>query len=116
MAEVWLGVDRVLGRTVAVKTLLSQYAGDAHFIERFRREAQSAARLNHPNVVGVYDTGSDDGTHYIVMEFVEGRTLADFLASGGRLLPERAVELAGAVCVALAEAHRAGIVHRDIKP
>jgi eukaryotic-like serine/threonine-protein kinase len=116
MAQVFKGTDTVLGRAVAIKILAPQYAKDQSFVDRFRREAQSAARLNHPNVVGVYDTGSDDGTHYIVMEFVEGRTLADFLSSGGSLLPERAVELASSVCVALSEAHKAGIVHRDIKP
>jgi beta-lactam-binding protein with PASTA domain/tRNA A-37 threonylcarbamoyl transferase component Bud32 len=116
MAQVYKGTDTVLGRPVAIKILAPQYAKDQSFVDRFRREAQSAARLNHPNVVGVYDTGSDDGTHYIVMEFVEGRTLADFLSSGGSLLPERAVELASSVCVALSEAHKAGIVHRDIKP
>jgi serine/threonine-protein kinase len=116
MAQVFKGTDTVLGREVAIKILSLQYAKDQSFVDRFRREAQAAARLNHPNVVGVYDTGSDDGTHYIVMEFVEGRTLADFLSSGGSLLPERAVELASSVCVALSEAHKAGIVHRDIKP
>jgi serine/threonine protein kinase len=116
MAQVFKGTDTVLGRPVAIKILAPQYAKDPSFVERFRREAQSAARLNHPNVVGVYDTGSDDGTHYIVMEYIEGRTLADFLSNGGRLLPERAVELASSVCVALSEAHKAGIVHRDIKP
>jgi eukaryotic-like serine/threonine-protein kinase len=116
MAQVYKGTDTVLGRPVAIKILAPQYAKDQSFVDRFRREAQSAARLNHPNVVGVYDTGSDDGTHYIVMEYVEGRTLADFLSSGGSLLPERAVELASSVCVALSEAHKAGIVHRDIKP
>ena len=116
MAQVFRGTDTVLGRAVAIKVLAPQYAKDQSFVDRVRREAQSAARLNQPNVVGVFDTGSDDGTHYIVMEFVEGRTLADFLSHGGRLLPERAVELAGSVCSALADAHRAGIVHRDIKP
>ncbi len=116
MAEVYLGRDRVLGRTIAVKTLLVQFAGDPHFIARFRREAQSAAALNHPNIVGVYDTGSDDGTHYIVMEYIEGRTLRDVIREEGPLLPERAAELAGDVCAALAFAHSHGIVHRDVKP
>ena len=116
MAEVYLGRDRVLGRTVAVKTLLLQFASDPHFIARFRREAQSAAALNHPNIVGVYDTGSDDGTHYIVMEYIEGRTLRDLIREEGPLLPERAAELAGDVCAALAFAHSHGIVHRDVKP
>src|ERR1041384_5584719 len=93
MAEVYLGRDRVLGRTVAVKTLLAQFAGDPHFIERFRREAQSAAALNHPNIVSVYDTGSSDGRHYIVMEYVEGRTLRDVIRDEGPLLPERVAEI-----------------------
>jgi serine/threonine-protein kinase len=116
MAEVYLGRDRVLGRTIAVKILLTQFAGDPHFIARFRREAQSAAALNHPNIVGVYDTGSDDGTHYIVMEFIEGRTLREVIREEGPLLPERAAEIAGDVCAALAFAHSHGIVHRDVKP
>jgi len=116
MAEVYLGRDRVLGRTIAVKTLLVQFAGDPHFIARFRREAQSAAALNHPNIVGVYDTGSDDGTHFIVMEYIEGRTLRDVIREEGPLLPERAAEIAGDVCAALAFAHSHGIVHRDVKP
>jgi serine/threonine protein kinase len=116
MAQVYRGTDTVLGRAVAIKMLAPQYAKDQSFVDRFRREAQAAARLNQPNVVGVYDTGSDDGIHYIVMEYVEGRTLADFLSRGGRLLPERAIELTEAVCLALTDAHRAGIVHRDIKP
>jgi serine/threonine-protein kinase len=116
MAEVYLGRDRVLGRTIAVKTLLQQFAGDPHFIARFRREAQSAAALNHPNIVGVYDTGSDDGTHYIVMEYIEGRTLRDIIREEGPLLPERAAEIAGDVCAGMAFAHSHGIVHRDVKP
>ena len=116
MAEVYLGRDRVLGRTIAVKTLHVQFAGDPQFIARFRREAQSAAALNHPNIVGVYDTGSDDRTHYIVMEYIEGRTLRDVIREEGPLLPERAAEIAGDVCAALAFAHSHGIVHRDVKP
>ncbi len=116
MAEVFKGTDTVLGRPVAIKVLAPQYAQDDGFVSRFRREAQAAARLNHPNLVGVYDTGSDDGTHYIVMEYVEGRTLAEFLAGGGRLMPERAIELAESVCRALDFAHRQGVIHRDIKP
>ena len=89
MAEVYRGIDPVLNRTVAIKVLLPQFARDASFVERFRREAQAAARLNHPNIVGVFDTGSDDGTQFIVMEFIEGRTLADFLAAGRRPTPSR---------------------------
>jgi len=116
MAEVFLGRDRVLGRTVAVKTLHRQYATDPSFIERFRREAQSAAALNHPHVVGVYDTGSDDGTYYIVMEYVEGNTLRDQIRAEGPLLPERAAEIAAEVCEGLDYAHSRGIIHRDVKP
>ncbi|MFN2615060.1 MAG: Stk1 family PASTA domain-containing Ser/Thr kinase [Actinomycetota bacterium] len=116
MAQVWLGKDRVLGRTVAVKCLLTQYSGDPHFIERFRREAQNAASLNHPNIVGVYDTGSDDGTHYIVMEYVKGKTLRDVIREEGPLLPERVAEIGAEVCAGLSFAHQHGIVHRDIKP
>jgi serine/threonine-protein kinase len=116
MAEVFLGRDRVLGRTIAVKTLLTQYGGDPHFIERFRLEAQHAAALNHPNIVSVYDTGSDNGTHYIVMEYVEGKTLRDIIREEGPLLPERVAEIGADVCAGLSFAHSHGIVHRDIKP
>ena len=115
MARVYRGTDTVLGRLVAVKVLSAQYIDDANFVTRFRREAQAAARLNHPNLVQVYDTGSDDGVHYIVMEYVDAKTVADLL-SGGRIMPNRAVELAEAVCDALAVAHAHGVIHRDIKP
>src|SRR6266545_508629 len=93
MATVYLGTDRVLGRTVAVKVLSPRYASDQGFVARFRREAQAAARLNHAGVVSVYDTGSDGDIHWIVMEHVQGRTLADVLAQEGHLLPERAAEI-----------------------
>jgi serine/threonine-protein kinase len=116
MARVYRGTDTVLGRPVAVKVLSPQFAEDANFVTRFRREAQAAARLNHPNLVQVYDTGSDDGVHYIVMEYVQARTVADYLAGGGRIMPQRAVELAEAVCDALGVAHAQGVIHRDVKP
>jgi serine/threonine-protein kinase len=116
MARVYRGTDLVLGRPIAVKVLSSRYADDGNFVSRFRREAQAAARLNHPNLVQVYDTGSDDGVHYIVMEYVDAKTLADYLAGGGRIMPDRAVELAEAVCDALSVAHAQGVIHRDIKP
>ena len=120
MAEVHRGRDVRLGRDVAIKLLRADLARDPTFQTRFRREAQSAASLNHPAIVAVYDTGEDgtDGTvaPYIVMEYVEGRTLRDLLAAEGRLLPQRALEIAGQICAALEQAHRAGIVHRDIKP
>jgi beta-lactam-binding protein with PASTA domain/predicted Ser/Thr protein kinase len=116
MAEVYRGFDPVLNRTVAIKILLPQFARDASFVERFRREAQAAARLNHPNIVGVFDTGADGDTQYIVMEFIEGRTLADFMAAGRRPTPVQAAEIARKICGALAAAHGQGVIHRDIKP
>src|SRR6478609_5487741 len=120
MAEVYLAHDTRLGRTVAVKTLRTDMARDPSFQARFRREAQSAASLNHPAIVAVYDTGEDyiDGISipYIVMEYVEGSTLRELLHSGRRLLPERALEMTIGILQALEYSHRAGIVHRDIKP
>ena len=120
MAEVHLGRDLRLGRSVAIKLLRADLARDPTFLLRFRREAQSAASLNHPAVVAVYDTGEDDvaGTSlpYIVMEHVEGSTLRQLLSSGHRFLPERALEVTAGVLAALDYSHRHGIVHRDIKP
>jgi len=116
MAEVYRGVDPMLNRTVAIKVLLPQFARDAGFVARFRREAQAAARLNHPSIVGVYDAATDGDIQYIVMEFVEGRTLAEFLARGKRTTPPQAVELTQRIASAVGLAHEQGIVHRDIKP
>ena len=120
MAEVHIGRDARLGRTVAVKMLRPDLARDPSFQARFRREAHSAASLNHPAVVAVYDTGEDqfsgNPVPYIVMEYVEGSTLRDLLASGSRLVPERALEITDGVLNALAYSHQQGIVHRDIKP
>ncbi len=120
MAEVRLGRDVRLGRTVAVKTLRSDLALDSNFQARFRREAQSAASLSHPAIVSVYDTGEDyaDGVPvpYIVMEYVDGQTLRELLNSGRKLLPERAMEIAAGTLSALEYSHQHGIVHRDIKP
>jgi eukaryotic-like serine/threonine-protein kinase len=120
MAEVYRGRDIRLDRIVAVKTLRGDLASDQMFQERFRREAQSAASLNHPSIVAVYDTGEDmDGpalVPFIVMEYAEGRTLGDLMRDGRRLLPERALEIAAGVLGALDYSHRNGIVHRDIKP
>ncbi len=115
MAEVFRGLDTTLNRTVAIKVLKPQFASDPSFVERFRREAQAAARLNHPNLVGVFDTGADNGTNFIVMEYVEGRTLADFMDKGGRLAPAKVVEIAEKIAEALAAAHAQGVIHRDIK-
>ncbi|MGZ5297765.1 MAG: Stk1 family PASTA domain-containing Ser/Thr kinase [Actinomycetota bacterium] len=116
MGEVNRGVDSVLDRTIAIKILLPQFARDVSFVDRFRREAQAAARLNHPNIVGIYDSGADGETQFIVMEFIQGRTLEDFMSSGGRFTPVHAVEVAEKICDALAYAHVAGVIHRDIKP
>ncbi len=116
MAEVYRGRDTRLGRDVAVKILRSELAGDPTFIARFRREAQSAASLNHHNIVSVYDTGDDSGVPFIVMEYVEGRTLREVLRTEGRMLPQRALEIVADVCAALDYSHEQGIVHRDIKP
>jgi serine/threonine-protein kinase len=120
MAEVHRGRDVRLGRTVAIKMLRVDLVGDSTFQERFRREAQSSASLNHPNIVAVYDTGEDvhQGVRvpFIVMEFVEGRTLRDMIHEGSRITHERALELVAEICDALEYSHRAGIVHRDIKP
>lgn len=126
MAEVHRGRDVRLGREVAVKVLRPDLARDPSFQARFRREAQAAASLNHPAIVAVYDTGEDlnngDGgdrngsTPYIVMEYVEGRTLRDILKSEGPLHPQRAMEIVADICAALDYSHRNGIVHRDMKP
>ena len=116
MADVYSGTDTLLGRTVAVKILHTRYARDPVFIERFRQEAQAAANLNQPNIVSVFDWGIEDDVYYIVMEYVEGLDLKDIILRGGPLLPERAVEIAMAISLALEAAHAQGIVHRDIKP
>ncbi|HET6877141.1 MAG TPA: Stk1 family PASTA domain-containing Ser/Thr kinase [Jatrophihabitans sp.] len=121
MAEVHRGYDTRLNREVAIKVLRADLARDPSFLNRFRREAHSAAGLNHPSIVSVYDTGEDlaaDGTAvpFIVMEFVEGRTLRDILKSEGRLPGRRAMEIVADVCSALDFSHRNGIIHRDIKP
>ncbi|MBA8793799.1 serine/threonine-protein kinase [Friedmanniella endophytica] len=122
MAEVRRAMDTRLGRPVAVKQLRTDLAGDPTFQARFRREAQSAAGLNHPTIVAVYDTGEETDPQtgvsvpYIVMELVEGPTLRDILRDGSKIMPERALELTQGVLDALSYSHRAGIVHRDIKP
>ncbi len=115
MADVYLAEDSTLGRRVAVKVLLQRYAGDGQFVERFRREAQAAARINHPNIVNIYDWGPVDGTYYIVMEYVEGETLKDHIRREGRYAPGEAVRIALELLGAVQVAHAAHIVHRDIK-
>ena len=116
MADVFLGHDELLDRPIAVKVLFPEFASDPSFVERFRREAQAAANLNHPNIVGIYDWGQENGTYFIVMEYIEGRSLADIIRAEGRIEPERAAEITADVAAALSFAHRSGLVHRDIKP
>ena len=116
MADVYEGRDNELSRPIAIKVLHSQFSADEAFVKRFRREAQAAANLSHPNIVGIYDWGQSEGTYYIVMEIVEGRSLRDVLKSEGALLPRRATEIAAETAAALSVAHQAGLVHRDVKP
>ncbi|WTL43222.1 serine/threonine protein kinase [Streptomyces brevispora] len=115
MGEVWRATDEVLGRSVAVKLLLGEHA-DESATARFRLEAQTAARLSHPHLVAVFDFGSWEDRLFLVMELVEGRSLADLLLTQERLDPEQVARIAGQAAAGLAAAHRQGIVHRDIKP
>jgi len=116
MADVFQARDQLLGRPVAVKVLFPEFAADPKFVERFRREAQSAANLNHPNIVSIYDWGEEMGTYYIVMEFVEGQSLAQILRRDGRLSAEQVTRVALDVSAALGFAHEGDVVHRDVKP
>jgi eukaryotic-like serine/threonine-protein kinase len=116
MAEVYCAQDLQLGRKVALKILYRRFAEDREFVERFRREASSAAGLQHPNVVSVYDRGEYDGTYYIAMEYLEGRSLKDIIRDEAPLDPERAIDLTIQVLRAARFAHRRGIIHRDLKP
>ena len=116
MAEVYRAHDRLLDRPVAVKVLFPELSIDRTFVERFRREAQAAANLSHPNIVPVFDWGEDNGTYFIVMEFIDGRPLSSILRTAGPLHPDRAAEIAADVALALDYAHRHGVIHRDIKP
>src|SRR5438093_7610150 len=118
MSTVFLGLDRVLERSVAVKLLAEHLAEDEAFVARFLREALAAARLIHPNIVQVYDSGRDpeSGRHYIVMEYVEGHSVAQMLRQFDRLLVEEAVDIAAQACDGLAYAHRHNVIHRDVEP
>ena len=116
MADVWCAEDLQLGRRVALKLLHRRFAEDQEFVERFRREASSAAGLQHPNVVSVYDRGEFEGTYYIAMEYLEGDTLKELVRREGQLDPERAIDLAIQILRAARFAHKRGIIHRDLKP
>ena len=116
MARVYRARDELLGREVALKVLSERLSSDRSFVERFRREAQNAAGLNHPNIVALYDYGDEDNRYFIVMELIEGRSLSEVLDEDGALMPERAAEIARDTANGLGRAHEAGIVHRDIKP
>jgi eukaryotic-like serine/threonine-protein kinase len=116
MADVYLAEDKELGRRVALKLLNERHANDDQFVERFRREAQSAAGLNHPNIVSIFDRGQAEGTYYIAMEYLDGRTLKELLVRNGPTPIEIAIDYARQILGSLAYAHRGGIVHRDIMP
>ena len=116
MGTVFAATDEKLDRPVAIKVLADNLAHDESFVERFRREARAAAGLGHPNIASVYDYGEENGCHFIVMELVEGRDLAQVLRTEGPLSPERTVAIVSQICAALGHAHAAGIIHRDVKP
>src|SRR5947199_8978149 len=116
MADVYCAADSQLGRDVAIKVLHRRFAQDQEFVERFRREASAAAGLQHPNVVGVFDRGEYDGTYYIAMEYLRGRTLKDVIAQDAPLDQERALDIAVQILKAAGFAHKRGIIHRDFKP
>ena len=115
MADVFSARDLLLDRQVAMKVLFPEFAVDENFVERFRREAQSAANLSHPNIVNVYDWGKYEGTYFIVMEEVQGRTLAEILTTSKQLTSKQAAEIASEVAAALGFAHENHVAHRDIK-
>ena len=116
MADVYLANDRLLGRQVALKVLSGRYANDEQFVERFRREASSAASLNHPNIVQIYDRGEAEGTYYIAMEYLEGRSLKEIIVRYAPLAPDLVLSISTQIVEALRFAHRRDVIHRDIKP
>src|SRR5947209_2198197 len=116
MANVYLAEDQELGRRVAIKILDDRHASDEQFVERFRREAQNAAGLSHPNIVSIYDRGEAEGTYYIAMEYLDGRSLKELIVSRGPAPIHVTIDYARQILAALRFAHRNGIVHRDIKP
>src|SRR5215207_2352352 len=116
MATVYTAIDERLERTVALKIIHPSQATNVHFLSRFTDEAKTIARLTHPNVVAVYDQGNHDGLPYLVMEYVRGRTLREVLSERRRLQPQEALAILEQMLAAIAAAHRAGLVHRDVKP
>src|SRR5216117_2705041 len=116
MANVYLAEDEVLGRRVAIKILNDRHAGDDQFVERFRREAKNAASLSHPNIVSIYDRGEAEGTYYIAMEYLSGRSLKELIVGRGPTPIRIAIDYTRQILAALGFAHRNSIVHRDIKP
>ena len=116
MAVVYCGTDTLLRRRVAIKVLRAHYASDDEFVRRFYQEAESAARLSHPNIVNTYDVGREGDTYYIVMELVDGPSLAEIIAADGKLPEPVAIDYAAQICNGLAYAHRQGLLHRDVKP
>src|SRR5438128_7708823 len=115
MADVYLAEDQQLGRKVALKLLHHRFAENPGFVERFRREAQAAAGLQHPNVVSVYDRGAHDGTYYIAMEYLPGRSLKQLIRQEAPLEPIRAIDIGIQILKAARFAHRRGVIHRDLK-
>ncbi len=116
MARVYLGIDTLLRRRVAIKVLREQYAADEEFVRRFYQEAESAAKLSHPNIVNTYDVGREGDLYYIVMELVDGPSLAEIISADQKLPEPVAIDYAVQICTGLAYAHRQGLLHRDIKP
>ncbi|NLB17327.1 MAG: serine/threonine protein kinase, partial [Syntrophomonadaceae bacterium] len=116
MATVYKARCTLLDRIVAVKILKDEYTRDSNLVAKFRSEAQSAARLSHPNIVNVYDVGEDQGANFIVMEYIEGINLKEYIEQKNLLSPEEAISIALMICDALAQAHEKGLIHRDIKP
>ena len=116
MAKVYRGFDTVLNRDVAIKVLQEEFKDNDQFLRKFKREAQAAGKLSHPHIVNIYDTGNDNDVYYIVMEYVDGGTLKDYINARGRLSYREGINYALAIASALGQAHKNNIIHRDVKP